>query len=90
MLFSIEHEKVPSALEIESEACFDWFHGGESVRFYGELVKEKSALVLRFVNLLGKPSSLLEDARAENRLAATEQGADEVDDFHGRIVWFVG
>jgi hypothetical protein len=85
MFLFFDHEEVIDvALEIQGEACFDWFHGGESLKFVGGLVKKKVALVLRLINLLGKPSALLENAWPENRLAAAdEEGSECVQEFHG-------
>jgi hypothetical protein len=60
------------------------------LEFGGGLVKKKVALVLCFVNLLGKPSALLKNAWAENRLAAAdEEGSECVQEFHGRSMGFL-
>jgi hypothetical protein len=60
------------------------------LEFCGGLVKKKLALILCLIDLLGKPSALLENAWAENRLAAAdEEGDDEVQEFHGRSMGFL-
>jgi hypothetical protein len=74
---------VNGTLEVNSKG----FHGGESLEFCGGLVKKKLALVLCLIDLLGKPSALLKNAWAENRLAAAdEEGSECVQEFHGRSV----
>jgi hypothetical protein len=49
------------------------FHSGESLEFVGGLVKKKSTLVLRILNLFCEPAFLLENARAKNRLAGANE-----------------
>ena len=59
--------------DIDGHGDSEVFHSGESMEFGGGLVKKKSTLVLRVLNLFCEPAFLLENAWAENRLAAADE-----------------